>query len=146
MAKINMMEFALAQICFQNLGSLYNPNFEVKIFSAVNKNILFHFQWSLISLAVKRVGLAEHVSLVVKNKEVSGRVFSFLKQTTGGQGWVQWEAERILAEMLHFPFRVTKGALRQRAIQEEIGELLPRRIPSSFLCSAKYCAWKPRTL
>ena len=31
-------------------------------------------------------------------------------------------------------------------IQEEIGELLPRRIPSSFLCSAKYCAWKPRTL
>ena len=64
MAKINMMEFALAQICFQNLGSLYNPNFEVKIFSAVNKNILFHFQWSLISLAVKRVGLAEHVSLV----------------------------------------------------------------------------------
>ena len=34
--------------------------------------------------------------LVVKNKEVSGRVFSFLKQTTGGQGWVQWEAERIL--------------------------------------------------
>ena len=30
--------------------------------------------------------------LVVKNKEVSGRVFSFLKQTTGGQGWVQWEA------------------------------------------------------
>ena len=64
MAKINMMEFALAQICFQNLGSLYNPNFEVKIFSAVNKNILVHFHWSPISLAVKRVGLAEHVSLV----------------------------------------------------------------------------------
>ena len=41
-----------------------NPNFEVKIFSAVNKNILFHFHWSLISLAMKRVGLAEHVSLV----------------------------------------------------------------------------------
>ena len=63
MAKINM-EFALTQICFQNLGSLYNPKFEVKIFSAVNKNILFHFHWSPISLAVKRVGLAEHVSLV----------------------------------------------------------------------------------
>ena len=31
-------------------------------------------------------------------------------------------------------------------IQEEIGELLPRRIPSSFLCSAKYCTGKPRTL
>ena len=43
---------------------LYYPNFEVKIFSAVNKNILVHFHWSPISLAVKRVGLAEHVSLV----------------------------------------------------------------------------------
>ena len=46
-----------------------------------------------------------------------------------------------LKKIIHYVFFVDLSP-----IQEEIGELLPRRIPSSFLCSAKYCTGKPRTL
>ena len=53
--------------------------------------------------------------LVVKNKQVSGRVFSFLKQTTGGQGWVTWEAERILFQRI-----VILGKNRKRYAKHKI--------------------------
>ena len=72
-----------------------------------------------------------------------------------------------LAIVPDFTFRVTEGALRQRAgknflfvfkifvpffifyrppAKEEVSELFSRQIPSSFSGLAEYCTWKPRAL